>query len=136
LQRAIEEIRSVPSPSREIKRLSAGANIVARIDDFLEELEGVHLSGGVRVPKELVERLTAFLEILPPGWPTAFPVRTRIAFVIEDLFNLQEHALNLKVCGRRSLRSLDDAIDHDGHSDRISRRAERRRRNQLQDLLG
>ncbi len=136
LQAAIDEIHSVPSPTGEAWRQSVGANVVARIDGFLEELERLHLSGGERVPNDLGERLATFIETLPPAWPTAFPIRTRIAYVIEDLFTLQEHALDLKTGSRKALRSVDRAIDSEDDGGPIARRAERRRRASRMQLVG
>ncbi|MHB8507093.1 MAG: hypothetical protein ACYDGR_00390 [Candidatus Dormibacteria bacterium] len=111
LQQAIDEIVSASSAAEAANRRLVGETLVARIDDFLGELEELHLRGGVRVPEALAARLKYFLDALPPQWPVHFPVRTRIAAVIECLFTLQDHALDLKVRGRRSLRSLDEVID-------------------------
>jgi hypothetical protein len=111
LQQAIDEIRSArKSPPAADQRVEA-AGVVTRIDAFLEELEEVHLRGGIRVPNTMVATLSTFLGGLPRQWPASFPVRTRIAYVMEHLFNLQDHALDLKVRGRSSMRSLDEVLD-------------------------
>jgi hypothetical protein len=111
LQQAIDEIRSSQKSPPAAYRDVGAATVVARVDAFLEELEEVHLRGGVRVPNTLVGRLSTFLSGLPRHWPASFPVRTRIAYVMEDLFNLQDYALDLKVRGRSSMRSLDEVLE-------------------------
>ena len=111
LQGAIAEIRSTPRSAPAGYRRLMGASLVLQIDEFIGALEEMHLKDGVRVPNSMVARLERFLDGLPADWPTSFPLRTRIAYVLEDLFTLQDYALDLKVSGRRSLRSIDEGAD-------------------------
>jgi len=132
LQQAIEAIRSVPPSEPAIHSRVFGASAVARIDAFLDELEEMHLRGGVRVPTPTVDRLATFLATLPPEWPTAFPLRTRIAYVIEDLFTVQVHALDLKLRGLGLTSALIEGTDWGagrevGRSRGASRRSSRQR---------
>lgn len=136
LQQAINEIRSAPRSGAPTYSRVVGASAVARIDAFLDELEELHLHGGVRVPSPTVDRLSMFLEALPREWPTKFPLRTRIAYVIEDLFTVQEYALDLKLRGLGMVSSLGEGSEWEGRSDSLRARGAGRRRSPRPGRLG
>ena len=99
LQRAVIEIAAAPPPVRSLRRERA-ARQVMEVDQLLDQLEELHLRGYVRVPDRVVARVEAFLLTLPPECRREFPVRTRISRVLDELFELQDSLLSIKVAGR------------------------------------
>ena len=90
--------------------------MVAQLDRFIEELEIIHLNGGQRVPTSMAARLQQFLGALPAQCQRTFPLRTRIAYVLDDLFEVQDLLLNLVVTGRSALAAAD--LDLEAAEDR------------------
>ncbi|MGI8607847.1 MAG: hypothetical protein ACR2MY_01260 [Candidatus Dormibacteria bacterium] len=112
LERAIREIRQAESARADARgRKVRRRRFVAQIDQFILELEEMHLRGGQRVPNSMVQRLAGFLEQLPPECRGSFSLRTRIAYVIDDLFDVQERLLNRLVIGRDELVAEDTVLD-------------------------
>ena len=108
LQQAMSDIRAIipPEPSR---RREMAARQVSQVDRLLEELEQLHLRGYVRVPDPLVARIEAFLRTLPDESRRDFPVRTRITRVLDELFEVQDSLLSIKVDGRQRLLAEESA---------------------------
>jgi hypothetical protein len=101
LERTLEDIRAAEA-ERELTRPQGvpWAAYVARLDNLIDELETLHLEGGIRVPNRMVLRLAAFMERLPAECRHNFALRTRIIYVLDDLFEVQDRLLDLKVPGR------------------------------------
>ncbi|HEV1997637.1 MAG TPA: hypothetical protein VGR61_05860 [Candidatus Dormibacteraeota bacterium] len=102
LQRAVHEIQAVALATRSPRGDSA-ARQVSDVDGLLDQLEQLHLRGYVRVPDSLVARIETFLGTLPIECRRVFPVRTRISRVIDELFEVQDSLLSIKVAGRQLL---------------------------------
>lgn len=108
LQRAIHEIRAArraPTPASE--RAVQTRALVVQLDGLIGELEEVHLRGGTRVPDRIVARVARFLDSLPVELRGSFPLRTKVVYVLDDLFETQDLLLNVKVPGRVSLSDTD-----------------------------
>ncbi|MGI8609366.1 MAG: hypothetical protein ACR2MY_09100 [Candidatus Dormibacteria bacterium] len=82
---------------------------MSSVDRLLDQLEELHLRGYVRVPDPVVARIEAFIGTVPHKYRRAFPVRTRITRVIDELFELQDVLLSVKVAGRQSLIAEESA---------------------------
>jgi len=106
---AIRDIRAyadTPSP------VGPPVNVLLKqMDGFIDELECLHLSGGLRVPSTIAARLARFLRALPAECQSDFAIRTRITYVLEDLFEVQDRLLDLKVPGRTAMSAQDRARD-------------------------
>jgi hypothetical protein len=108
LQQAMSDIHSVSRPHRSMRREMAARQVV-QVDRLLEDLEQLHLRGYVRVPDPLVARIEAFLRTLPEESRRDFPVRTRITRVLDELFEVQDSLLSIKVVGRQRLLAEESA---------------------------
>jgi hypothetical protein len=108
LERTVQEIEAVTPTPRSVRREKA-ARQVSEVDGLLEELEQLHLRGYVRVPDPVVARVSAFLDTLPDDCARVFPVRTRITRVIDELFEVQDSLLSIKVAGRSTIIAQDSA---------------------------
>lgn len=118
LERAIEEIRQAEAISAATRRREMRSkSMVAQLDRLIEELEKMHLRGGQRVPNSMAARLQQFLEALPPQCQRVFPLRTRIAYVLDDLFEVQDLLLNLMVTGRSALAADDLDLEADDEAE-------------------
>jgi hypothetical protein len=87
---------------------------VARVDELLQELEEIHLQGGIKVPAQTIVKIERLLETLPPGCPTEFPLRTTIARVMDRLYAIQDFLLSMKDGERVQLQVQDMALEHLG----------------------
>jgi len=83
---------------------------VVRVDQILQELEEIHLRGGIKVPAVTIAKIERLLETLPPECPTAFPLRTTITRVMDHLYAIQDCLLSRKDVGRASLQVQDMAL--------------------------
>jgi hypothetical protein len=84
---------------------------VARVDQILQELEEIHLRGGIKVPAVTIAKIERLLETLPPECPTEFPLRTTITRVMDHLYAIQDCLLSRKDVGRASLQVQDMELD-------------------------
>ncbi|MFN2464764.1 MAG: hypothetical protein ABR598_00685 [Candidatus Dormibacteria bacterium] len=111
LARAIREIRAAEvSSARRRLEFARRRALVDCADRLVEELEEMHLAGGQRVPVRMVQRISRFLACLPPDCRRSFPLRTRIAYVIDNLFEVEDLLLNRIVPGRDAMAD-DDGPD-------------------------
>ncbi|HEV1998757.1 MAG TPA: hypothetical protein VGR61_11590, partial [Candidatus Dormibacteraeota bacterium] len=111
LERAIQDIHAtVCTPTHATLRAAKARALVAQLDGLIGELEEVHLRGGIRVPDRIVARLERFLDSLPEEFRGSFALRTKVIYVLDDLFETQDLLLNLKVPGRHTLATTELAL--------------------------
>jgi hypothetical protein len=84
---------------------------VARVDQILQELEEIHLRGGIKVPAATIAKIERLLETLPPECCTEFPLRTTITRVMDHLYAVQDCLLTLKDVQRASLQVQDMELE-------------------------
>ncbi|GAC1328152.1 MAG: hypothetical protein NVSMB17_03190 [Candidatus Dormibacteria bacterium] len=108
---AIRDIRAAVVPAAQPDPGPTPRTLLKQMDRFIDELERLHLKGGIRVPSTTAVRLSGFLESLPVECQSEFALRTRIVYVLEDLFEVQDCLLNLKVPGRDQLSAADNERD-------------------------
>ncbi|HEV3234532.1 MAG TPA: hypothetical protein VG329_08290 [Candidatus Dormibacteraeota bacterium] len=80
---------------------------VAKVDEILQELEEIHLRGGIKVPAATIAKIERLLETLPPECRTEFPLRTTITRVMDRLYAIQDCLLTRKD-GRRATLQVQD----------------------------
>ncbi|MEA2683290.1 MAG: hypothetical protein QOK05_1618 [Chloroflexota bacterium] len=81
---------------------------VARLDAIIEELERMHLRGGIKVSAVMIRRIEEFLADVPDDCRHEFPLRTTITRVMDNLYLVQDCLLSRKDYRREAIRSLDD----------------------------
>ncbi len=69
---------------------------VALVDHILQELEEIHLRGGIKVPAATITKIERLLETLPPDCRTEFALRTTITRVMDNLYSIQDCLLSRK----------------------------------------
>ncbi|MFN2464254.1 MAG: hypothetical protein ABR573_10185 [Candidatus Dormibacteria bacterium] len=89
---------------------------VARLDAILEELERMHLRGGIKVSAQMITRIEDYLQSLPPDCRHEFPLRTTITRVMDNLYQVQDCLLSRKDGYRDQLRRVDEALERDDSS--------------------
>jgi hypothetical protein len=89
---------------------------VEQVDRILEELEEIHLRGGIKVPAAMIQRIERLLETLPADCPTEFPLRTTIVRVMDNLYAIQDRLLTRKDTTRTVLQAEDRALEQDDYS--------------------
>lgn len=97
---------------QEKHRLSAP---VARLDALIEDLERMHLRGGVKLSAEMIRRVEAFLDEIPSDCRHEFPLRTTITRVMDNLYLVQDCLLSRKDYRRARLRRLDGDLERDDY---------------------
>lgn len=88
---------------------------VARVDEVLEELEEIHLRGGIKVPAAMIEKIERLMATLPEDCQVEFPLRTTIARVMDNLYDVQDRLLSLKNGDRASMLEEDGELDRDDY---------------------
>jgi hypothetical protein len=81
---------------------------VTRLDAIIEELEKMHLRGGIKVSARMIRQIEQFLADVPEDCRHEFPLRTTITRVMDNLYLVQDRLLSRKDYRRKQLRSLDD----------------------------
>jgi hypothetical protein len=81
---------------------------IARLDAIIEELEAMHLRGGIKVSAVMITRIERFLDEIPADCRHDFPLRTTITRVMDNLYLVQDRLLSRKVCNREHLLLLDE----------------------------
>jgi hypothetical protein len=114
LEDTIRAIRQADGDRRrklaELRRLRRP---VAMVDQILQELEEIHLRGGVKVPAVMITRIEELLQALPDECRTEFPLRTTISRVMDHLYAVQDCLLSRKDQGRVRLQQIDSAFERD-----------------------
>ena len=85
---------------------------VERVDLVLEELEEIHLRGGIKVPAVTIAKIERLLATLPPECNTEFPLRTTITRVMDHLYAVQDCLLSRKDESRAVLQLQDSEMEH------------------------
>lgn len=104
--RAIRQVEAERYRRMEEKRRLALP--VARLDAIINELEKMHLRGGIKVSAVMIRRIELFLAEVPADCRHEFPLRTTITRVMDNLYLVQDRLLSRKDYRRERLRSLDD----------------------------
>ena len=86
---------------------------VSQVDRILDELEEIHLRGGVKVPAAMIPRIELLLETLPADCRTDFPLRTTITRVMDNLYDIQDRLLSRKDRSRQLLQAQDVELERD-----------------------
>jgi hypothetical protein len=86
---------------------------VSQVDQILEELEEIHLRGGIKVPAVMILRIEHLLETLPADCRKDFPLRTTITRVMDNLYDIQDRLLSRKDGSRRLLQAQDVELERD-----------------------
>ena len=89
---------------------------VQQVDQVLQQLEEVHLRGGVKVPAAMILRIEDLLKTLPPDCQAEFPLRTTIVRVMDNLYRIQDRLLSRKDQTRTQLQAQDVELDRDDSS--------------------
>jgi hypothetical protein len=84
---------------------------VEQVDRILQQLEEIHLRGGIKVPAAMIERIEHLLETLPADCRMDFPLRTTIVRVMDNLYAIQDRLLSRKDSTRRLLQAEDHKLD-------------------------
>jgi hypothetical protein len=84
---------------------------VAKVDEILQELEEIHLRGGIKVPAATIAKIERLLETLPPECRTEFPLRTTITRVMDRLYAIQDCLLTRKDQRRATLQVQDMELE-------------------------
>jgi hypothetical protein len=90
---------------------------ISQVDQILQELEEIHLRGGVKVPAAMVLRIEHLLQTLPPDCRKEFPLRTTITRVMDNLYDIQDRLFSRKDRSRRLLQAEDVEIERDDLAD-------------------
>jgi hypothetical protein len=114
LEDTIRAIRQADGERRrklaELRRLRRP---VAMVDEILQELEEIHLRGGIKVPALMITRIEELLRTLPEECRTEFPLRTTITRVMDHLYSIQDTLLSRKDQRRARLQQIDSAFERD-----------------------
>jgi hypothetical protein len=86
---------------------------ISQVDEILQELEEIHLRGGVKVPAVMILRIERLLSTLPVDCRKEFPLRTTITRVMDNLYDIQDRLLSRKDRSRRLLQAEDVEIERD-----------------------
>jgi hypothetical protein len=86
---------------------------VSQVDQILQELEEIHLRGGIKVPAAVILRIERLLETLPADCRTEFPLRTTITRVMDNLYDIQDRLLSRKDRSRKLLQAQDVELERD-----------------------
>jgi hypothetical protein len=111
--RAIRQAEVERSRRAEAKRRLALP--IARIDAIIEELERMHLRGGIKVSAVMMARIEQFLGELPSDCRHEFPLRTTITRVMDNLYLVEDRLLSRKVDNREHLRGLDEDFERNDY---------------------
>ena len=84
---------------------------VEQVDRILQQLEEIHLRGGIKVPVAMIERIEHLLQELPADCRMEFPLRTTIVRVMDNLYAIQDRLLSRKDSNRRRLQDEDHELD-------------------------
>jgi hypothetical protein len=90
---------------------------ISQVDQILQELEEIHLRGGVKVPAAMILRIEHLLQTLPPDCRKEFPLRTTITRVMDNLYDIQDRLFSRKDRSRRLLQAEDVEIERDDLAD-------------------
>jgi hypothetical protein len=90
---------------------------ITQVDQILQELEEIHLRGGVKVPAAMILRIEHLLQTLPPDCRKEFPLRTTITRVMDNLYDIQDRLFSRKDRSRRLLQAEDVEIERDDLAD-------------------
>jgi hypothetical protein len=90
---------------------------ISQVDQILQELEEIHLRGGVKVPAAMILRIEHLLQTLPADCRKEFPLRTTITRVMDNLYDIQDRLFSLKDRSRRLLQAEDVEIERDDLAD-------------------
>ena len=86
---------------------------ISQVDEILQELEEIHLRGGVKVPAAMILRIEHLLQTLPADCRKEFPLRTTITRVMDNLYDIQDRLLSRKDHSRKLLQAEDVEIERD-----------------------
>lgn len=86
---------------------------VSQVDQILQELEEIHLRGGIKVPAAMILQIEQLLETLPADCRTEFPLRTTITRVMDNLYDIQDRLLSRKDRSRKLLQAQDVELERD-----------------------
>jgi hypothetical protein len=86
---------------------------VSQVDQVLQELEEIHLRGGIKVPAAMILRIDHLLQTLPADCRTEFPLRTTITRVMDNLYEVQDRLLSRKDRSRTLLQAQDIELERD-----------------------
>jgi hypothetical protein len=111
--RAIRQAEAERHRRLEEKRRLAAP--VARLDALIEELERMHLRGGIKLSAEMIRRVEEFLEVIPQDCRHEFPLRTTITRVMDNLYLVQDCLLSRKDYRRERLRRIDEDLERDDY---------------------
>jgi hypothetical protein len=84
---------------------------VEQVDRILQELEEIHLRGGIKVPAVMIRRIERLLAELPADCRAEFPLRTTIVRVMDHLYAIQDRLLSRKDRSRKRLQAEDREVD-------------------------
>ena len=113
LEDTVEAIREADRERR--RRLAERRRLrrpVVKVDQILQELEEIHLRGGIKVPAATIVKIERLLETLPPECQTEFPLRTTITRVMDRLYAIQDCLLTRKDQRRATLQVQDMELEH------------------------
>jgi hypothetical protein len=86
---------------------------VQQVDEILQELEELHLRGGIKVPALMITRIEQLLSSLPAECRAEFPLRTTITRVMDNLYAVEDCLLSRKDRRRAELQSLDSDLERE-----------------------
>jgi hypothetical protein len=92
---------------------------VSQVDQILQELEEIHLRGGIKVPAAMIVRIEQLLKTLPADCRAEFPLRTTITRVMDNLYSVQDRLLSRKDRSRRLLQAQDVELERDEFPDDV-----------------
>ncbi len=117
-----DTIRAIHEADGQRRRRAAAERRLRRpidmVDAILQELEEIHLRGGVKVPAATIARISRLLAELPAECRTDFPLRTTITRVMDNLYLVQDCLLSRKDGRRKQLQEVDG--DDEGKASRSS----------------
>jgi hypothetical protein len=86
---------------------------INQVDRILQELEEIHLRGGIKVPAAMILRIEQLLATLPDDCRAEFPLRTTITRVMDNLYDIQDRLLSRKDLSRKLLQAQDVELERD-----------------------
>lgn len=114
-----DTVRAIRQAEAELYRRAEEKRLLARpiaaLDAIIEELERMHLRGGIKVTAVMITRIEQFLGELPADCLHEFPLRTTIARVMDNLYLVEDRLLSRKIYERETLRRLDEQVERNDY---------------------